>query len=133
MMAPAGHVTVVVVKALVADPQAVENSDGEPDRLADTVRDAVTLWPKVGVRDDVGATDDEREREAAAEAEREREAAAEADTLSVAARVCTTERDTEPDRDAVTLRPKETDGDCVGFREDERDGLADALTSLHCT
>ena len=123
MMAPAGHVTVVVVKALVADPQAVENSDGEPDRLADTVRDAVTLWPKVGVRDDVGATDDEREREAAREA----------DTLSVAARVCTTERDTEPDRDAVTLRPKATDGDCVGFREDERDGLADALTSLHCT
>ena len=41
MMDPAGHVTVTVVKALVAEPHAVEYSEGEPatERLADALRD----------------------------------------------------------------------------------------------
>ena len=58
MMAPAGHVTVVVVKALVADPQAVENSwpgedvtdglagrEADTERLADLDTDATALAP----------------------------------------------------------------------------------------
>ena len=85
MTAPAGHVTVVVVKAVVPEPHTVEYSDGEPDRLADTVREAVTLRPNVGVRDDVGDTDDECERETATVVERDGETATEADTLGVAA------------------------------------------------
>ena len=123
MMAPAGHVTVVVVKADVPEPHTVEYSDGEPERLADTVREAVTLMPKVGVRDDVGDTDAVREGEAATDAVRERDTVREAVTLDVTTR----------DREGVTLSPRDTEGVGVAKREDERDALGDALTSLHCT
>jgi hypothetical protein len=69
MMAPAGHVTVTVVKALVAEPQAVEYSDGDRVTLPDRVADAVTLAPKVGVREDVDATEAARERDADTDAD----------------------------------------------------------------
>ena len=133
MMAPAGHVTVVVVKADVPEPHTVEYSDGEPERLADTVREAVTLMPKVGVRDDVGDTDAVREGEAATDAVREGEAATDAvrerDTVREAVTLDVTTRD----REGVTLSPRDTEGVGVAKREDERDALGDALASLHCT
>ena len=96
MMAPAGHVTVVVVKADVPEPHTVEYSwpgeavtDGLAGREADLLRDALTDGDTAPPR---------------------REALTEGDA---------------PPSNALAERERE------GL--EDRDGLADALTSLHCT
>jgi hypothetical protein len=66
MMAPAGHVTVTVVKALVAAPQAVEYSDDDAAAERDALAERDTATPTrddegdadfVGTRDTDGLTD----------------------------------------------------------------------------
>jgi hypothetical protein len=114
MMAPAGHVTVTVAgKPLVAEPHAVEYKEGDRVTLPDRVADAVTLAPKVGVREDVGDTEDDLDGDEIFDA----------DTLDDGLRDRVTEGEDATERDGVTLRPKDGDGDIDGV----------ALTILHCT
>jgi hypothetical protein len=68
MMAPAGHVTVTVVKALVAEPHAVEYSDGDDatERLGDREVEGEALEPYETDGEDEGVGG--RERDGLAEA-----------------------------------------------------------------
>ena len=97
MMAPAGHVTVVIVADVVPELHAVEyrpreaETDGLAGREADRLRDLLTD----------GVTPPAR-------------------------RDALTDGDTAP---PIALAERERDGE----RERDVDGLADALTSLHCT
>ena len=59
--APAGHVTVATVPKLLPVPHAVDSTDDDREREADRDTVAVTLEPKVCVREFVGETDRERD------------------------------------------------------------------------
>ena len=127
-MAPAGHVTVVIVPAPAPELHAVEyrpcedvtdglaGREADTERLADTEMVATALTPG-----DTAEREGEAEREAVrdtlAQDEDEREAEAEREAVSEAV------------RDTLAQAEDEREGEA----ERDEDGLADALTSLHCT
>ena len=106
------------------------------DTLAEPEKDAPKLVPNdaaecegeavsEAVRDTLAQDEDERE----AEAEREAVSEAVRDTLAQAE----DEREAEAEREAEREGEAEREAEREGEAERDEDGLADALTSLHCT